>query len=327
MTYRAPRWLPNRHLMTIYAALARVPRHVPLYRERWELPDGDFLDVDRMTGARPSAPLVIICHGLEGSSRAGYVRGVLAGLRTRGYAACAINFRSCSGTPNRLQRFYHSGETGDLAYAVEKLGAERPDRRLALVGFSLGGNVVTKYLGETGAAAPAAIRVGAVVSVPFDLAGCAVALDGPGLPAYLYRERFLRKLRPKALEKAARFPGSIDVERVKSVRLLRAFDDAATAPLHGFADAAEYYARSSSRNVLAGIARPLLVLSSEDDPFIPKETLPLEALRKNPQITLELHADGGHVGFLAGPPWRTNRYAEERVVEFVAEHLPEHPPT
>ena len=322
MTYSAPRWLPNRHLMTIYAALARIPRRVPLYRERWELPDGDFLDVDRMTGATPNAPMVIVCHGLEGSSRAGYVRGVLAGLHTRGLAACAINFRSCSGTPNRLKRFYHSGETGDLAYAVDKLSAERPDRALALVGFSLGGNVVTKFLGETGSAVPSAIRVGAVVSVPFDLAGCAVALDGPGLPAYLYRERFLRKLKPKALEKAARFPGLLDVERVKSVKLLRAFDDAATAPLHGFADAAEYYARSSSRNVLSTIARPLLVLSSEDDPFIPKETLPLEALRKNPHITLELHADGGHVGFLAGPPWRPNRYAEERVVEFVAEHLP-----
>lgn len=319
--FAAPRWLRNRHLMTVTANLARLPLRLPLRRERWELPDGDFLDVDRLDGAAPDAPLVLVCHGLEGSSRAGYVRGVMAQARARGLAAAALNFRSCSGEMNRLPRLYHSGETEDLDQAVRRLAAEVPGRPLALIGFSLGGNVVTKYLGERGDALPAAVRAAAVISVPFDLAACCVAIDGPGLPALVYRERFLRKLRPKALEKARRFPGLIDEARVRGARLLREFDDAVTGPLHGFRDAADYYARSSSGPLLSAVRRPLLIVSAQDDPFVPGVTLPVAAMRQNPLVQALLPQAGGHVGFLAGPPWALRRWAEERAARFVAEQL------
>jgi predicted alpha/beta-fold hydrolase len=319
MSYVAARWLPNPHLMTIYASLARLPRRLPTRRERWELADGDFLDVDRLDGPA-GAPLVIVCHGLEGSSRAGYVRGVLAQLRARGLAALAMNFRSCSGEPNRLLRSYHSGETGDLEHVIDRLRAERPGRALALCGFSLGGNVVTKYLGERGTGAPSEIRAAAVISVPFDLDGCCTALDGPGLAARIYRERFLRQLRRKALHKAKRF-GEIDVARTRAAHTLRAFDDAVTAPTHGFASAADYYARSSSLAVLDGVVHPLLAIHAEDDPFIPPHTVPRAALARNPHITFESSAQGGHVAFVHGPPWRAERHAEARAVAFLATKL------
>lgn len=320
--FAAPAWLRNRHVMTIFANVARVPPRLPLRRERWELPDGDFLDVDRLdVDQGEEAPLLLICHGLEGSSRAGYVLGVMAQARARGLCSAALNFRSCSGEENRLPRLYHSGETADLAYAAERLLRERPGRPLGLVGFSLGGNVVAKYLGERGAAAPDGVRAGAVISVPFDLAGCATAIDGAGVAALLYRERFLRKLRPKALAKARRFPGLIDEERVRRARLLREFDDAVTGPLHGFADAADYYARCSSGPLLPAVRRPLLLLSAEDDPFVPGTTLPLRLMRENPLLTPQISRTGGHVGFLDGPPWALRRFCEERAVDFVARHL------
>jgi hypothetical protein len=307
-------------MMTVVANVARVPPRLPLRRERWELPDGDFLDVDRLDAA-PGAPLVLICHGLEASSRAGYVLGVMARARARGLSSAALNFRSCSGEQNRLPRLYHSGETADLAYAIERLLGERPGRPLGLVGFSLGGNVVAKYLGERGAAVPEGVRAGAVISVPFDLAGCATAIDGVGVAALLYRERFLRRLRPKALAKARRFPGLIDEERVRRVRLLREFDDAVTGPLHGFADAADYYARCSSGPLLPSVRRPLLLLSAEDDPFVPGPTLPLRLMRENPMLTPLVSKTGGHVGFVDGPPWALRRFGEDRAVEFLLKHL------
>lgn len=324
--FAAPTWLRNPHLMTITASIARVPPRLPLRRVRWELPDGDFMDADRLdaeddTGRGAPAPLVLICHGLEGSSRASYVLGVMEKARACGLSSVALNFRSCSGAPNRLPRLYHSGETSDLGHAIERLLAERPGKPLALVGFSLGGNVVAKYLGERGAAVPEGVRAGAVISVPFDLAGCSDAIDGPGLAALLYRERFLRKLRPKALAKARRFPGLIDPTRVRRARLLREFDDAVTGPLHGFADAADYYARSSSGPLLAAVRRPLLLISAKNDPFVPGATLPVRVMRENPLLTPLLSASGGHVGFLDGPPWALRRWAEERTVDFIARHL------
>lgn len=321
------RWIRNRHLMTITASLVRVPPRLPICRERWELPDGDFLDVDRLDGARPDSPVVLICHGLEGSSQAGYVLGVMQQARARGLASVALNFRSCSGEPNRLPRFYHSGETSDLGYVIDRLLAERPERCLGLVGFSLGGNVVAKYLGERGAAVPDGVRAGVVISVPFDLERCCAAIDGSDLASLVYRERFLRLLRPKALAKARRFPGLIDEARVQRARSLREFDDAVTAPIHGFAGAADYYARSSSGPLLPGVRRPLLVISAEDDPFVPGSTLPIRALRENAYVTPLVSAAGGHVGFLSGPPWALRRWAEEQAAEFIAGHIANLPPS
>jgi predicted alpha/beta-fold hydrolase len=315
VTFEPARWLPGPDWMTVYGSVARLPRRLPLQRERWELPDGDFLDVDRLAGS----PRVVICHGLEGSSRSGYVVGLMAALHENGLGAVAINFRSCSGELNRLPRFYHSGETGDLHHVVNILAREQPGQPLGLAGFSLGGNVVAKYLAER--RVPDEVRAAAVVSVPFDLGLCARAIDGPGAFPFLYRERFLSRLRKKALAKAARFPDRIDAARVRTARTLRAFDDAVTAPLHGFRDAVEYWSLSSSGPLIGAVGRPLFLLHAADDPMIPVEAVPREAIRKNPQVSLELHDAGGHVGFVSGPLWSPRRYAEARVAEVLASRL------
>jgi hypothetical protein len=216
---------------------------------------------------------------------------------------------------------YHSGETSDLALVVERLIGEVKGRKLGLIGFSLGGNVITKYLGEQGESAAPQIQAAAVVSVPFDLLACSKAIDGPGLPAWIYRERFLRKLVPKALAKAQRFPGLIDTARVQKARKLGDFDDAVTAPLHGFRDALDYYAKSSSAGFLPLVRRPLLAISAEDDPFVPGATLPIVRFSENPYLVLRLSPQRGHVGFVNGPPWAQRRWAEEQAVAFVADHL------
>lgn len=318
----APRWLTGRHAQTVWGSLVRLPVRVPTRRERWELPDGDFIDVDRVAAREPDGPVVIICHGLEGSSRAGYVRGLIAELSARGCGAAALNFRGCSGEPNRLPRFYHSGDTGDLAFAVDKLIAEQPKRALALAGFSLGGNVVAKYLGERGDAAPAQIRAAAVVSVPFDLARCAVALDGNDLMARVYRRRFLVRLRKKLQLKASRFPSLVvNLDRAFAAQSFADFDELVTAPLHGFAGAADYWARSSSGPLLDKIRRPLLILAAEDDPFVPLDAMPGAAAKANPMLTLEVSKQGGHVAFVEGMPWKPRRFAERRVSEFLSNAL------
>jgi predicted alpha/beta-fold hydrolase len=303
--------------MTVYGSVARLPPRVPFRRERWELPDGDFLDIDRLAAATPDAPLVIICHGLEGSSRSGYVLGLARELASRGLGVAAMNFRSCSGELNRLPRFYHSGETGDLRQFVARVASERPGRALGLAGFSLGGNVVAKYLAER--QLPAEVRAAAVVSVPFDLGLCCRAIDGPGFFPLLYRERFLRRLRHKALKKALRFPRQFDVRAIRAARTLRGYDDVVTAPLHGFTDAMDYYTRCSSGPLLSRIERPLHILHAEDDPLIPREAIPED--RDDPHLTWELYPAGGHVGFVSGPPWRPRRFAESRVAEVLAARL------
>lgn len=318
MDYRPAPWLPGAHAQTVFASVARPLPRPRGTRERWELPDGDFLDVDRFAGASPDAAVLVVCHGLEGSSRAPYVRGLVARAQSRGLAALAMNFRGCSGTPNRLPRFYHSGETGDLDLVVSRLAAERPGRLVLLSGFSLGGNVVVKYLGERGEALPAEVRGAAVVSVPFDLARCAAAIDGPGFWHRVYRERFLRRLRAKALEKARRYPDRFDVAAVRAAGSFSAFDGAVTAPLHGFASAQDYWARSSAGRFVAGVRRRLLAMAALDDPMVPGDTLPVAAARANPAVELVVTAGGGHVGFVAGPPVRPTYWAEERAVAFLA---------
>jgi predicted alpha/beta-fold hydrolase len=289
---------------------------------RWELHDGDFVDVDRLAGP-PGAPLLLVLHGLEGSSRSPYVRGTLEEARRRGLRGCALNFRSCSDEPNRLLRSYHSGETGDLDEAVRRLLAESGAGSIGIVGYSLGGNLLVKWLGEQGASIDPRIRAAAAVSVPFDLALCAKNLDGPGAMRAIYRENFLRTLRRKALSKAATFPGRLDPARIRSVRTLYEFDDAVTAPLHGFDSAHDYWTRCSSGQFLDAVRVPLLLLSAADDPIVPAESLSLarEAARKNPLLQLEVTDHGGHVGFVAGPPWAPQFWAEERAAGFVSSRL------
>jgi predicted alpha/beta-fold hydrolase len=320
-TYTPARWIPGAHAMTVFASVARPFPRPPSRRERWELPDGDFLDVDRFEPAGapgPGTPVLVVCHGLEGSSRAPYVRGLVAVALARGLAALALNFRGCSGEPNRLARNYHSGETGDLALVVDRLVDERPGRPVLLAGFSLGGNVVAKWLGERGDALPAEVLGAAVISVPFDLERSARGMDGPGFWNLVYRERFMRRLRAKAAAKARRFPGAFDAAAAARARTFAEFDGAVTAPTFGFASAEDYWRRSSSGPLLGGVRRPLLALSSLDDPIVPAETIPVAAARANPAVTLETTPAGGHVAFVAGSPFWPSFWAERRAVDFLA---------
>jgi predicted alpha/beta-fold hydrolase len=302
--------------MTVYGPLLRRGPRLPLQRERWELADGDFVDVDRLQGPA-GAPLLVALHGLEGSSSAHYMRGLLRQAQLRGWRGLALNFRGCSGDMNRLVRSYHSGETGDLHELIQRVRGESD--RIVIAGCSLGGNVLVKWLGEQGASVPPQILAAAALSVPFDLAACARTLDSPGFWRWAYRTRFLRTLKRKSLLKQAKFPQALDAERVRSAATLFDFDEAVTAAVHGFASAPDYYAQSSSGPFVERVRVPLLLLSAEDDPFIPAETLPRNT--KNAQVTWEICPRGGHLGFVEGPPWRPRFYAERRAVEFLAQHV------
>jgi predicted alpha/beta-fold hydrolase len=316
--FRPARLLRHPDAQTIFANLWRPRPGPPVARARWELPDGDFLDLDLTTGLAPDAPLAVLCHGLEGSSTAPYLRGLARALAARGVASAALNFRTCGEELNRLPRTYHSGETGDLALVVARLAAERPGRPLVVAGFSLGGNVVVKYLGERGDALPAELRGGAAISVPFDLAASSRRLDGPGRLMWLYRERFMRRLRRKAAAKAARHPGTFDAAAVARATTFAEFDELVTAPLHGFASRHDYYARSASGQFLPGVRRPLLCLSAADDPMVPAETLPLALARQSRAVRLIVTAHGGHTAFVDGHPLRPGFWAERTAAAYLA---------
>jgi len=303
--------LASPHAQTIYAALARPTRLPPVRRERLELPDGDFVDLDTFDGA-PTSPHVVVLHGLEGSSKAGYVTAILRGASERGWGATALNFRSCSGEPNRLARSYHSGEIGDALAVMKHLWA-RIAGPLYAVGFSLGANVLCRLLEETGADAP--VRAAAAMSAPYDLDACCRKLDGPGPFQRLYRERFLRTLKQKAREKLRRFPDALDRKAMEAARSIRAFDDAVTAPLHGFRDAAHYYAEASSGPKLHAIQRPTLLLSASDDPMLESPVIPPQAA-DNPHLSLVLTERGGHVGFVSGRVHAPRFWGEAQVLAF-----------
>ena len=321
---RPAAWLPGRHLQSIFGPLLRRPARLPLRRERWELPDGDFVDADRFGPREPGdagSPTLLVLHGLEGSSETAYSHGLLREAHQRGWGGTCLNFRSCSGEPNRLLRSYHSGHTEDLAFALGKLRAERPGAPIVCAGVSLGGNVLAKWLGEQGAAAREAVRAAVAISTPFDLALSARALDGPGFWALAYRRRFLATLLAKARAKSARFPLQLGPGRLRGIHTLREFDERVTGPIHGFTGADDYYARCSSGPLLPLVRVPLLLISAEDDPFVPPASLPIEAARSNPSVTLELSPAGGHVGFVGGAPWRPRYLAEERAGAWLAARI------
>ncbi len=309
------RFLSNPHAQTIYANLFRRTGPLAFYRERIALPDGDWVDVDVALPTdkeRATAPWVLVLHGLEGSSQAPYIRGLARALVAKGFEACLMNYRGCSGETNRLPRSYHSGETGDVRHVFEHLSRSRVGRPHALVGFSIGANLTMKLLGELGPDAPR-FELAVAVSPPFDLARCARHLDRPrGL---VYRERLLSTLRAKALAKIAAHPGLADPAIVKRARTFFDFDDRYTAPVHGFKDANDYWTRSSGGNYLAGVERDLLIITAADDPFFPVGYCPEENIRKNSRIELVLAPGGGHVGFVSGSAFAPRFWAEEQIVE------------
>jgi predicted alpha/beta-fold hydrolase len=311
-------WIPGPHAQTLWGKLfRRVPR-LALRHERWDTPDGDFVSLHRLEVPGATTRLVLL-HGLEGGPQSHYVPGVLDEARRRGWHADLLVFRSCGREPNRARRFYHSGETGDLAFVVDRLVAEHPGETLFLGGVSLGGNVLLKFLGERGDAVPGAVRAAVAVSVPFDL-GRGSRHISRGF-SRVYERHFLRTLRRKALAKLAHYPDLCDPRRLAAVRSMLDFDDAVTAPVHGFASADDYYERSSALRFLAGIRRPTLLLSAEDDPFLPAAVLDevRHVAADTPSLDVEFTRRGGHVGFIGGRvPWRPLYYAEWRMVDFLA---------
>lgn len=314
--YDLPLPFKSGHVQTVYPGLFRRVDGVVYTRERIETPDDDFLDLDWVkTGARR---VVILSHGLEGHSQRGYVRGMARALARQGWDVLAWNYRGCSGEPNRSLRAYHSGITDDLDLVVQHVLRRRVYAQAALVGFSLGGNLTLKYLGERGAGLDPRLRAAVVFSVPCDLDAGVAHIDRPG--NWVYRARFLRDLRKKIRHKQARFPGAFDFDAAARVTTLRAFDDVCTAPLHGFADAADYYARCSSLPFLPGIRRPTLLVNAANDPFLPETCYPVEAARTHAHVYLEIPRYGGHVGFVAfhetGDYW-----SEQRAVRFLDEAL------
>lgn len=315
--FRPPAGLGSGHAQTVWAALMRPRARVSVSSEVWHTDDGDVLDVDLLPD-QPGAPGVIVLHGLEGSSRTAYVRAALAELERRGWNGLALNFRSCGPSPPRGARLYHSGDTRDFAFVVARAAQRWGNPRLGALGYSLGGNALLKWLGELKDEAPIAAAV--AVSVPFDLAACARALDAPGFWPRVYRGRFLRTLRRKALALAAAHP-QLDRRALAEASTFTAFDDRFTAPMNGFRDAADYWAQSSSAGFLPFVRRPTLIVAAEDDPFVPAEALPRDAIAANPALTAWISAQGGHVAFVTGSLLRPRYLAERLAFAHLDRHL------
>lgn len=306
-------WLRNRHAQTIWPSLFRKRPKLPLLRERLELPDGDFLDLDwTETNA---GPIVLLLHGLEGNDESHYAKSLLKHLSQSGFQVALMYFRGCNGEMNRLPRAYHSGETGDVNYVVSQLTARFPDRPVYAIGISLGGNVLLKWLGETGLANS---LTGAIaISVPFDLSNAADQLNRPG--SMVYQRHLLSKLQNSLKQRLAHMSLPIKKEEALTCKTLRRYDDLVTAPLHGFSDADDYYRKSSSRQYLSAIQIPTLILHAKDDPFMTNEAIPT-ADELSDKVTLELADHGGHVGFISGHlPFRPRYWLEQRIGQFFRE--------
>ncbi|MGQ9724627.1 MAG: YheT family hydrolase [Tepidimonas sp.] len=270
-------------------------------RERWTTPDGDFIDVDHVVPHQATA-LLVLFHGLEGSSASHYAQAFAGEAQRHGWAIAVPHFRGCSGEPNRAPRAYHSGDFEEIGWMLARVADRWPALPRVAVGVSLGGNALLRWLQEAGGSAAATVRAAAAVSAPLDLAAATAAIDR-GLNRVLYARMFLRTMRRKAYEKWARYPGLFDLERALAAQTLRAFDDVFTAPLHGFRGVEDYWRRASSRPHLRAVRVPTLVLNARNDPFVPSESLPGPA-DAGAFVQLWQPACGGHVGFAeAASPW------------------------
>lgn len=311
-------WLRNSHLQTIWPAICRRNnKKLPIERERIELPDGDFIDIDWLHRDQHGLPTVLILHGLEGSIDSHYATGMLNAIQQCGWRGAFMHFRGCSGEPNRLPRSYHSGETGDVNYVVRFLADRDPAAPIAAMGFSLGGNVLLKWLGETAADNP--LKAAIAISVPFELHKAAARVQR-GFSKF-YQWYFIRCLRDRLSEKFQMGPLPLDPSLIFKVSTMYEFDNVITAPLHGFSGVDEYYTKSSSRQYLRSIHVPTLILHAKDDPFMTEDVIPAPD-EVSPNVKLEVTEAGGHVGFVTGKfPWRPEYWLERRVPLFLAEHL------
>ncbi len=311
-TYEPPRLLTNGHLQTILPALFRIVTAVEYEREKIDTDDGDFLDLD--WAKTNSSRLVVISHGLESSASKSYVKGMARAMNIAGWDALAWNFRGCSGKLNRLPRAYHSGATEDLDAVVRhalKLGRYND---IALIGFSLGGNLTLKFIGEKGNRLDARIVSAVVFSVPLDLAASSRQISN----SKIYNERFLASLREKIRAKAAQFPNEIDIEKLSRIRTLWEFDDTYTAPMHGFKNAEDYYRRCSSKFFLKTIAVPTLIVNALNDPFLPKECFPFNDIQPLKNVWFETPKYGGHIGFMRKG---SGYWSESRTAEFLTQWM------
>lgn len=309
--YRAPAWLPGGHAQTIWGAALARPK-VVYRRERWELPDGDFIDLDWVDAAA-GTPLLVLFHGLEGDSNSHYARFLMAAARDRGWRGVVVHFRGCSGVPNRLPRAYNAGDSREMDHVLRRLRQTEVGVPLYVAAVSLGGNVLLKWLGEEGERAIPVIDGAVAISAPLDLPASGAMLDR-GFNR-LYVARFLRTLKRKALAKLERFPGIYDGASVAAVRRIRTFDDIVTALLHGFRDAEAYWRLSASKPYLKFICLPTLVINARNDPFMPGDVLPGRE-DVSDLVSLEFPEEGGHVGFVSGPFPGVYRWLPDRVLGF-----------
>jgi predicted alpha/beta-fold hydrolase len=296
MKYAAPRWLLGGHLQTIYPATCIIKPRVAYRRERWNTPDGDFIDVDFVDG-RPGQPFIVLFHGLEGSSDSHYARSLMAHIASLGWSGAVPHFRGCSGELNHAPRFYHSGDAAEVGWIVRRLADRHRGQtraRFYAAGVSLGGNALLRWLGESQHEAEI-VDAACAISAPLDLAGGGAALSrGINL---IYTRIFLQTLKPKCEQKLGQFPGLFDRETMLRARNLYEFDNIVTAPLHGYRDTDDYWHRASAKHVLSDITVPTLVLNAQNDPFLPAHHLPRVASRF---VTLDYPEEGGHVGFANG---------------------------
>jgi hypothetical protein len=295
--YRAPAWLPGGHAQTIWPILRKGA--LPAYhRERWDTPDGDFIDVDWLDAAQETdAPLVVLFHGLEGSSASHYAGALMSALVQRGWDGAVPHFRGCSGEPNRLPRAYHSGDADEIDWILRRMRAQFPQRQIVAAGVSLGGNALLKWAGEQEDAAHDVVQAIAAACAPLDLTAAGQALQ-QGF-SLAYAKHFLVSLKAHSELKLKQFPDVFDGARMRAAKTLYDFDDAVTAPLHGFRDAGDYWRRASSKPWLGGVRVPALVLNALNDPFMPHHALPTQR-EVAASVALEFPAAGGHVGFVSG---------------------------
>lgn len=295
-TYCAPWWLPGGHAQTIWP-LARKHAPPPYRRERWSTPDGDFIDLDWLPGGSVDAPLVVLFHGLEGSSRSHYASSVMHAVAAAGWRGVVPHFRGCSGEANRLARAYHSGDSDEIDWILRRLAQVAGSAALFAAGVSLGGNALLKWLGEREGEGAELLAGAAAVCPPLDLTLSGHAL-GRGFNR-LYSRHFLATLKAKVIHKLRQYPELCEPTRLRKAATLYDFDDVYTAPAHGFAGAADYWRRASSKPWLRAIQAPTLLLCAGNDPFVPPAALPTP-IELSGRIAFECTVGGGHVGFLSG---------------------------
>jgi hypothetical protein len=350
--YKAPFWLPGGHLQTIIASLLSKGSEIKYRRERWELNDGDFIDVDwaeklaehslthnlaehrrddLVTSSDPltsgpieqQKPVVVIFHGLEGNSQSQYAKSLMGAALAKGWHGAVIHFRGCSGEPNRLPRVYYAGDSVEIETMLSRVRSIYPDNPIYAVGYSLGGNALLKWLGEFGNSSTLNISKAVAVSAPIDLKASAVSLDN-GLNRILYTPVFVDSMRPKALALSKRFPGLLDDQRINHAKTIHDIDNSVTSVLYGAKDATDYYRKNASKPFLKNITLPTLIINAKNDPFMPPQFLPT-ADEVSESVTLDYQEEGGHVGFYSPFVNSENSWLPSRIMEFLEDHsIPEH---